>query len=119
VFFVKNVRRNSRGNLIRTLPTLLITLRGEVALNLRATTSVEGGKLLTTFPTIPDAPVSRFDLTLKGGRKGILVVRNLCRGKQVAEADIDGHNGRRADQNIHIKTPCAKKRKGGKRSSAR
>ena len=112
VYFVKNVRRGSSGRLIRTLPTLLVPLRGEVALNLRAQTAVKRGKLVNTFPVVPDAPVSRFELTLKGGRHGILVTNgNLCRKAQRATTLIDAHNGRRADRVVRLKAPCAKRRR--------
>jgi hypothetical protein len=105
------------GRQIRTLPTLLIPLRGEVALDLRATTTVIDDKLVSTFPTIPDAPVSRFELNLNGGEKGILVaVQNVCRRPrgQIADAELDGHNGKRADQAVRMGTPCATKKQKSK-----
>jgi hypothetical protein len=114
VYFVKGVRIDPRtGRRRRTFPTLLIPLRGEVALDLRATTSVRKKRLITTFPTIPDAPVSRFELQLNGGRNGILAVsnRHLCRGRHVAGIEIDGHNGKRADTNVRVQTPCGRPRK--------
>jgi hypothetical protein len=116
VYFVKNVRISSSGRPIRTLPTLLIALRGEVSLNLRAKTSVSHGRLVTTFPVVPDAPVSRFDLSLKGGSKGILTVSrgNLCRGKQVSSKLLLAHNGKRVDGGVTMKTPC-----GGSKKSKR
>jgi hypothetical protein len=112
VYFVKNVRIGSSGRPIRTLPTLLIALRGEVSLNLRAKTSVSHGRLVTTFPVVPDAPVSRFDLSLKGGSKGILTVSrgNLCRGRQVSSESLLAHNGKRVDGGITMKTPCSTKK---------
>ena len=59
VYFVKGVRTDPKsGRQIRTLPTLLIELRGEINVNLRATNSVPDNKHLTsTFPMIPDAPI--------------------------------------------------------------
>jgi hypothetical protein len=107
---VKNVRIDKKtGRRIRTLPTLLVALRGEVSLNLRATTNVKNGKLVNTFGTVPDAPVSRFELSLKSGSKGILTVNgNLCRHKQVTELDMAGHNNKRADANLTMKVPCGK-----------
>jgi hypothetical protein len=114
VYFVKNVRIDPRtGRQIRTLPTLLVPLRGEVAIDLRARTMVQRGKLVNVFPTIPDAALSRFELTLRGGRRGILVVtndRNLCDGGQIADVDIDGHNGRRSDRAVRMRTPCPRRR---------
>jgi hypothetical protein len=116
VYFVKNVRVHPRtGYQIRTLPTLLLKLSGEIALNVRATTSVERGKLVTTFPAIPDAAVERFELNLEGGRDGILAVTNtnLCRrpSGHSTEVDFDGQNGRRHDRNVRMTTPCPKKKK--------
>jgi hypothetical protein len=107
IHFVKGVRRSATGGLIRTLPTLLIPLRGEVAIDLRAATSVRGGKLVTTFPAVPDAPISRFELAFDGGEHGILVAnRDLCRAQQVARSTFDGHNARRARASSTIVTPC-------------
>jgi hypothetical protein len=60
---------------IHTLPSLLIPLRGQIAPDLRAQSSVNGaGALVTTFSTIPDAPVSKFTLQITGGPKGLLVI---------------------------------------------
>ena len=116
VYFVKNVRRSSSGNLIRTLPMIVVALRGEIAVNLVGESSVNEGQLVNTFDEVPDAPITRFNLNINGGRNGIIAVTrtrraliNLCATKrQIAEADIDGHNGRRHDTNIRIKTPCRK-----------
>ena len=75
VYLVQGIRFGPQGQRIRTLPSLLAALRGQIALDLRATTSVTNiGQLVTTFSTIPDAPVSKFTLTIAGGRKGLLVI---------------------------------------------
>jgi hypothetical protein len=120
VFFVKNIRIDPEtGNEIRTLPMIVVALRGEIAINLRGESSTtRAGKLVNTFAQVPDAPISRFNLNIRGGRNGILAVTrsrrstfNLCRmGRQVAEADIDGHNGRRHDLNVVMRKPCGKRR---------
>ncbi len=127
VYFVKNVRRDpNTGNLIRTLPMIVVALRGELAINLRGVSSTtKKGKLVSTFASVPDAPIKQFNLNIAGGRNGILVVtrkrngdrQTIC-GKQVAEADFDGQNGRRYDRDIKIKTPC-KKAKKSKRAKRR
>ena len=118
VYFVKNVRRSASGNLIRTLPMIVVALRGEIAVNLRGESSTtKGGKLVNTFASVPDAPISRFNLNIKGGSNGILTVTrrqngagiNLCKSKHVTEADFDGHNGKRFDRDIRVKTACKKK----------
>ena len=114
VFFVKNERIDKRtGRRIRTLPTLLVALRGEVALNLRATTAVQNNRLVSKFTTVPDAPVSRFELALKGGKRGILVVtsrRSLCQVKQVADIAIGGQNGKKVSGGHPMASPCPGRR---------
>jgi hypothetical protein len=117
VYFVKNVRRHPRtGNLIRTLPTLLIPLKGEVDIHLRAQSDTQRGKLVNTFSSVPDAPVSRFELVLRGGRRGILIVNgNPCRRNRIADVQMDGQNGKRADRGVKIRMPCGKKKRAALR----
>ena len=125
VYFVKNVRTDPKtGNQIRTLPMIVVALRGEIAINLKGESSTtKGGKLVNTFASVPDAPVSKFNLNIKGGRNGILAVTrtrraqiNLCAGRHVAEADMDGHNGRRHDRDVRMKVPCRFKKKSARGS---
>jgi hypothetical protein len=122
VFFVKNVRRDpGTGNLIRTLPTLLVKLSGEADINVRATSASRKGLLISTFKGLPDAKISTFRMRLRGGdTRGILAVTgqnaDLCRGTPVTKLSIRGHNGAQRNQSVRMKTPCPKKRKGaGKR----
>ena len=99
------------GHKFRTLPTLLVALRGQIAFDLRGPTSVnKKNELATSFPAIPDAPVSKFDLTIKGGSKGILVItgshKNICNKPQIAHATLRGQNGKSERPTIHMSTPC-------------
>jgi hypothetical protein len=130
VYFVKNVRKDPEtGNTIRTLPMIVVALRGEIAINLVGESNVKKGKLVNTFDNVPDAPISKFNLNIKGGKSGIIAVTrtrraaiNLCAGRHVAEADMDGHNGRRFDRDVRMKTPCAngsKKTKAQRRKAAK
>ncbi len=121
VYFVKNVRTDAKtGNTIRTLPMLIVALRGEIAVNLKGESSTtKGGKLVNTFANVPDAPITKFNLNIKGGKNGILAVTrtrkskiNVCASRQIAETDMDGQNGRVRDFNVRLKTPCAKSKKG-------
>jgi hypothetical protein len=112
VHFVKGVRFNKSGGRVRTLPTLLVKLHGEVDLDLRARSDVRKGKLVTTFEEIPDAPVSRFELKLNGGRKGILVVSRkagLCGARNTARVAIDGQNGKRHARTRALATSCKRR----------
>jgi hypothetical protein len=133
VYFVKNVRRDAKtGNEIRTLPMLIVALRGEIAINLKGESSTtRGGRLINTFANVPDAPITQFNMNIKGGKNGILAVTrtrkskiNVCATRQIAAADMDGQNGRVRDFNVRLKTPCTKKqtkraKRAAKRAAAR
>jgi hypothetical protein len=61
VYLVQGIRFGRSGQRIHTLPSLLVPLRGQIELDLRASSAVNGAQqLVTTFSTIPDAPVSKF-----------------------------------------------------------
>ena len=121
VYFVKNVRIDKdTGNEIRTLPMIVVALRGEIAVNLVGESdTTRSGKLVNTFDNVPDAPITRFNLNIAGGKNGILAVTrtrrsriNLCKrpNRHIAEADMDGQNGKRHDFNVRMNTPCRKRR---------
>ncbi len=111
VYFVKNIRKDPKsGREIRTLPKLVIPLTGEngLRLNLVGTSNVVDNHLVSTFDNIPDAPVSDFTLDIDGGKSGILVVSgaDICKSTQVADQQIDGHNGKTADTDVYLQTPA-------------
>lgn len=113
VYLVQGIRV-SHGHQIRTLPTLLIPLRGQIALDLRASTSVNGsGALVNTFSNVPDVPVSSFKLQITGGSKGLLVItgrgRNICNSAQTSAATLNAHSGKQENMSIKLATPCKKK----------
>ena len=111
VFFVKGVRTDPKsGRQIRTLPTLLLELRGEVSLNLRASSSVPDNKhLVSTFSMIPDAPISSFTLKLDSGKNGILVVTdgaNVCAASEKPFLSAVAQNGKRVDRAMSLTPDC-------------
>jgi len=111
VYFVQGIRIDpTTGARIRTLPSLLAKLGGEIRLNLRGVTDVEGGRLVSTFGAIPDAPVSRFVMRLKGGRGGVLAATGrprICGRRQVSANRLAGHNGKVAPQRrVGMVKPC-------------
>lgn len=112
VYFVKGVRVTETGALRATLPTLLVKLKGDVELDIRATTAVDPktSQLISTFAPIPDAQVSSFHLKLDGGKNGILVVtgnKDICAGAQKAGLVATGHNAKQLKQTVTLSTPCA------------
>jgi hypothetical protein len=111
VYLVQGIRTNSKGQQIKTLPSLLIPLRGQLALNLRASTSVSGaGQLITTFSNVPDVAVSAFKLQITGGSNGLLVItgsrENICTARQISNATLNAQSGKQENLSIKMGTPC-------------
>lgn len=105
-----------------TLPDLVVALRGQVDIDLVGRVDSIRGGIRTSFEALPDAPVTKFTITMQGGRKGLLVnSRNLCRAPSFADVKLDGQNGKAADQRPRLNSACgkAKQRKGkGRRGRA-
>jgi hypothetical protein len=113
VYLVQGIRFGRQGQRIHTLPSLLIPLRGQIAIDLRASSAVNGAQqLVTTFSTIPDAPVSKFTLTINGGPKGILVItgrgQTICGKAQVANANFGAQSGKNDAFNPRLATPACR-----------
>jgi hypothetical protein len=61
----------------------------------------------TRFLSVPDAPVSKFTISLFGGKRGLLQnSRNLCTHKQRAKISLRGQNGRGQTGPLALKTSC-------------
>lgn len=98
------------GHKYRTFPAMLLALRGKAAIDLHAQTSVsKRSQLVTTFPALPDLPMSSFTLTIAGGKRGILVLNgNICRHAQKAGAVFTGHNGATKQSTVTMATSACK-----------
>ncbi len=98
------------------LPDLVAALRGGgkgISIDLAGRIDSVRGGLRGTFDIVPDAPVSKFVMTLRGGKHGLLVnAENTCRAPQYATAKFIGHNnlGEKFRPRLGIK--CGKKGKG-------
>jgi hypothetical protein len=79
-----------------TLPDLLADLKGQVEIQLHGVIkSVKGGRIRTTFSPVPDVPVSKFTLTMQGGKKGLIQnSRNLCTHKYFSKLNFLAQNGK-------------------------
>ena len=90
-----------------TLPDLVAALHGQVDVELSGVTdTTKNGRLRNTFEMVPDVPVSTFTLTVRGGKRGLLVsTRNLCRHKLFARVEFNGQNGgRMLKKKLRVKT---------------
>jgi hypothetical protein len=98
----------------RELPDIVADLNGLFRVILVGFIDSKGKRIRTTFANVPDAPVSRFELKLAGGKKGLLVFnRNICRHKQRARLSFTAQNGRPSLSEPVIKTSCKKGKKNG------
>jgi hypothetical protein len=109
----------------RDLPDVVIALKGQVPLTVvgfvdaKHQEGSEESRIRTTFASVPDAPVSRFVLELKGGKEGLLVNSgNLCKVPNRAVVRMTAHNGRTYDTRPGVSNDCgakSKKSKGAER----
>jgi len=73
--------------------------------------SFKGG-IRGSFPVIPDAPVTKFVLRMKAGRRGVLVnAENLCGHTQTATAKFIGHANHGWRLHPALTAACKKKKK--------
>ena len=101
------------------LPDLVAALHsGRIDVNLVGRIdSIKGGRIRNTFEAVPDAPVTKFTLTMQGGKKGLLVnSANLCKSTNRAIAAFTGHNGKIHDFNPVVKPQCKKAKKQKRRA---
>jgi hypothetical protein len=90
------------------LPDLVADLRGQIHVVLDGRIDSVRGGIRTTFERVPDAPVSKFVLTMKGGAKGLLVnSTSLCHGTDRATVRFVGQNGKVRDLAPPLKGDCA------------
>ncbi len=94
------------------LPRLAFLLKGQVSLVPRADAdTVKGGRLRTTVPVVPDAPIGHFHMTVFGGKHGYLTnTRSLCAHRPLAQIRYAGQNGKTSSQKVRIKAACGKSR---------
>jgi hypothetical protein len=92
------------------LPDMVAALNGQVDVVLDGRIDSVKGRLRTTFDTVPDVPVSKFVVTVRGGKKHGLLVNssNLCDRKYKVIARFTGQNGKKANQKPKLRTPCKK-----------
>src|SRR4051812_25475517 len=109
----------------RSLPDLVVALHGQ-EINIDLVGYIDSvseknkhgevvSRIRNRFALVPDAPVSKFVLEMRGGKKGLLVnSTDLCRGKHRADANFTAHNGRTRDLRPLMRAQCGKKG-GGKK----
>jgi hypothetical protein len=108
-------------------PDLVIVLQGEgITLDLVGNTDIKKGITISTFNSVPDAPVSTFDLVLPEGPHSALganlplkAKESLCKQSLAMPTLITGQNGAVIRQTTKIAVSGCPKRKHAKRAAAR
>ena len=92
------------------LPDLLVDLHGQIPVRLRGVISSAHGRLKTVFNETPDVAVKKFILTMKGGKKGLLVnSRNLCSRQTTGFLNMLAQNSRRMrTNNLRLNIPACR-----------
>ncbi len=96
-------------------PSLIVVLQGYgVKIDLVGTTFIsKTGITSSTFKTVPDQPVTSFDLTLPEGKYSALAANgNLCKTKLAMPTEFLAQNGAKINQSTKISvTGCPKAKK--------
>jgi hypothetical protein len=95
------------------LPDLLADLKGQVNVRLRGVISSSKQRMRTVFANLPDVPVSKFRLKMKGGKKGLLVNSiNLCGHRNRSFLNFKGQNGKSLKvKKLPLRTPGCRRAK--------
>ena len=92
------------------LPDLLADLRGQVNIRLRGVIGASKARLKTVFPMVPDVPVSKFVITMKGGKRGLLTnTRDLCKRPIYSFLNFKAQNGKKVKKKkLPLRVPGCK-----------
>ncbi|MEX0973453.1 MAG: NHL repeat-containing protein [Solirubrobacterales bacterium] len=101
------VRSRSEG-----LPGLVAELDGQFRFALDGRVTAPGGKIRANITGLPDAPVTKVVLTMRGGKQGLLQNSvNVCRYRQRAQVEFEGHNSKLAKLRPMLRGQCGKRQK--------
>jgi hypothetical protein len=96
------------------LPDMVAHLEGQVDIDLVGRIDSFRGGIRTTFGRVPDVPVTKFVMTLPGGKHGLLVnSTNLCAKPVKAVIRFKAQNGKKLNpkpRKSKLRTPCKKKK---------
>lgn len=99
------------------LPDLVAALGGQIDVVLVGRVDAVKARIRNSFEVVPDAPVTKFTLEMRGGPEGLLVnSTDICADVRSRRANVyfAGQNGRAYRAKPVIKASC-KKRKGKRR----
>ncbi len=100
------------------LPDLVASLHGTIDVEAVARIDSIHGGIRTTFTGVPDAPLEKVVLDMRGGEKGLIVnSTNLCQAKHRALLRAEGHNAAAHQSKPLVRsTGCKRKRSRHRRA---
>ena len=96
----------------RELPDIVADLNGQIHITLvgfidSVKTGPETSRVRTRFLSVPDAPVSKFQISFFGGKKGLIENSvDLCRVRNRAKIEFRAQNGRKQVTKPLLQTGC-------------
>lgn len=100
----------------RELPDLVADLHGSIHITLVGfidsvrKKGTETSRVRTRFVNIPDAPVTKFTMSLFGGKRGLIEnSTNLCKDRHYAAVKLTAQNSRRKNTSAAIEVGCRKR----------
>jgi hypothetical protein len=96
----------------RELPDVVADLHGAIHITLvgyidSVKTGPETSRVRTRFLHVPDAPVTRFTMSLFGGKRGLVEnSESLCRLPRRAEVKLKAQNGKSRNTDVAIELGC-------------
>ena len=98
------------------LPDLVADLNGQIHVVLDGRIDSVNGGIRSTFEAVPDTPVSKFVLSMRGGAKGLLQnSKSVCAKTRRATASFEAQNGKTADFRPKLNAPCKAPKKSHRR----
>jgi hypothetical protein len=93
------------------IPDMVVALKGDgLEFNLDARIDSVRGGMRASFETLPDAPASKFVLTLFGGKRGLLAnSANVCKAPATASVRMVGQNNTGYAPRVTLQNQCKKK----------
>ena len=105
-----------RSNPAHKLPDLVVGFNGPasqpIEIELAGKTDSVKGALRNTFEAVPDVPVTKFSLTLFGGKKGLIEMSSGFCAAPNAEVKFTGQNGMESNSKPKVTAKCPKAKKG-------
>jgi hypothetical protein len=101
------------------LPDLVAHLEGQVGFDVVGRVDSVHGAIRTTFRRLPDVPLTKFTMTVPGGKHGLLIAsRSLCQGPVKGTLTLKGQNKKKLKRRTTLNAPCdtgaAKKTRGSR-----